>query len=150
MSSTIVWKIKSFAELTAFELHQILQARIDVFVVEQNCPYNEVDGDDPNALHLWGELDQEIVAYCRIFKPGIKYKEASIGRVLTPLKFRKNKLGKRLMNFAIQIISSQFRTSEITISAQDYLIAFYTDLGFRSTAKSYLEDNIPHTEMKKF
>lgn len=149
MKQDFIWYVKKFDDLSTLELHQILKARIDVFVVEQDCPYNEVDGDDPKAIHLWGELNNEIVAYCRIFEPGIKYEEASIGRVLTTINFRKHNLGKCLMRFAIQIVESRFRTSAIRISAQDYLLSFYSDLAFSSTAKSYLEDNIPHTEMIK-
>lgn len=141
------WKIKTFNELSTFELHQILKVRIDVFVVEQNCPYPEVDGDDPQAIHLWAEHDGEVVAYCRIFEPGIKYAETSIGRVLTHQNYRKMNLGKILMKFAINTIETRFRESSIRISAQDYLLPFYTDFGFIATGKSYLEDNIPHSEM---
>ena len=143
----LTWKIKTFDDLSAFELHQILKARIDVFVVEQNCPYPEVDGDDPQAIHLWAEDRDEVVAYCRIFEPGIKYAEASIGRVLTHQNYRKMNLGKTLMNFAINIINTRFTGSSIRISAQYYLLPFYTNLGFIATGKSYLEDSIPHSEM---
>lgn len=143
----LTWKIKTFNDLSAFELHQILKARIDVFVVEQNCPYPEVDGDDPQAIHLWAEDRDGVVAYCRIFEPGIKYAEASIGRVLTHQNYRKMNLGKTLMNFAINIINARFTGSSIRISAQDYLLPFYANLGFIATGKSYLEDSIPHSEM---
>ena len=84
-----IWKIKTFDELSAQELHAVLKARIDVFVVEQNCPYAEIDGDDPKAIHLWAEHNGNVAAYCRIFHPGIKYDESSIGRVLTTQKYRK-------------------------------------------------------------
>ena len=144
-----IWKIKTFDELSAQELHVVLKARIDVFVVEQNCPYPEVDGDDPKAIHLWAEYNGNVAAYCRIFQPGIKYDESSIGRVLTTQKFRKMKLGKTLMKFAIATIEARFRTNSIRISAQDYLLSFYTELGFLATGNSYLEDEIPHSEMLK-
>lgn len=143
------WKIKTFDDLSTKELHSILKARIDVFVVEQNCPYPEIDGSDPQAIHLWAENKGEVVAYCRIFEPGIKYQESSIGRVLTNQKFRKLNLGKTLMKFAINSLEARFRTSSIRISAQDYLLPFYTELGFITTGKSYLEDDIPHSEMLK-
>lgn len=149
MEQIITWKIKKFDELTTLEFHQIVKARIEVFVVEQNCPYPEIDGDDPKAIHIWGEFNSEIVAYCRIFEAEIKYKESSIGRVLTSENFRGQNLGKVLMNIAIATISARYRTSNIRISAQDYLLHFYTELGFSATSKSYLEDDIPHTEMFK-
>ena len=145
-----IWKIKTFDELSAHELYAVLKARIDVFVVEQNCPYPEIDGDDPRAIHLWAEQNGNVAAYCRIFQPGIKYDESSIGRVLTTQKYRKMNLGKTLMKNAIGIVEARFRTTTIRISAQDYLLPFYTDLGFISTGKSYLEDEIPHSEMLKY
>ena len=147
MMEKFTWKSKTFGELTTSELYQILKARVDVFVVEQNCPYPEVDGDDPKALHFWAEDDGEIIAYCRIFEPGIKYPESSIGRVLTHQKYRNKSLGKLLMTFAIKTIEGRFKTNTIRISAQDYLLSFYSELGFKATGKSYLEDDIPHSEM---
>ncbi|WP_234109406.1 GNAT family N-acetyltransferase [Chryseobacterium sp. R2A-55] len=145
----ILWKIKSFEQLTTEELYKIMKARIEVFVVEQNCPYPELDGFDGKAVHIWGELQDELVAYCRIFDRGVKYREASVGRVLTALKYRNLNLGKTVMTFAINAIENRFRTHEIRISAQDYLLRFYTGFGFRDTGKKYLEDDIPHTEMVK-
>jgi len=142
-----VWRIKSFDELSTTELYKILQVRIDVFVVEQNCPYPETDGYDEKALHLWAEKDGEIAAYCRIFAPEIKYEFASIGRVLTNQNVRRQNFGKGLMKIALDIIETRFKTSKIQISAQDYLLNFYADFGFQSTGNSYLEDDIPHTEM---
>lgn len=143
----IIWKVKSFDELTTTELYEILKARVNVFVVEQNCPYPEIDGYDNQALHLWAEKDGKVLAYARIFDKGIKHSEASLGRVLTDSSFRKLKLGKTLIKFAINTIEARFRTSEIRISAQDYLLKFYSDFGFEDTGKHYLEDDIPHTEM---
>ena len=143
----ITWKIKKFDELSTIELHQIIKARIEVFVVEQNCPYPEVDGSDPKAIHLWAENRGEVIAYCRIFEPGIKYSECSIGRVLIHQNFRKLNLGKTLMRFAISTIEARFQKATIRISAQDYLLPFYKEFGFTPTGKSYLEDNIPHSEM---
>ncbi|MGA9212078.1 GNAT family N-acetyltransferase [Kaistella sp.] len=144
-----IWNIKTFDQLSTKKLYQILKVRIDVFVVEQNCPYPEVDGYDSQAIHLWAESKGEVVAYCRIFEPGIKYPESSIGRVLTHQKFRKMNLGKSLMRFAINTIEARYPKNAIRISAQDYLLSFYTGFGFISTGKSYLEDDIPHTEMLK-
>ena len=149
MENDLVWKIKSFEQLTGSELYAILKIRQEVFVVEQTCYYLDADGDDDKAIHIWAEKNGEIVAYCRIFRPQIKYAEASIGRVLTHPTYRKLNLGKILMKIAIATIEGKFRTKKIRISAQDYLLNFYTDLGFQSTGKKYLEDDIPHTEMIK-
>lgn len=143
----IIWSIKTFQQLTSLELYQILKARVDVFVVEQVCPYPECDNSDQNAIHLWAEQRGEILAYCRIFDKGEKYEEASIGRVLTTQKGRGKKLGLQLMKYAIAAIEYRFRTSSIRISAQDYLLKFYCEFGFIDTGKKYLEDEIPHTEM---
>lgn len=145
--SNISWKIKSFEEITTSELYEIIRARVDVFVVEQNCPYPDLDGYDQKAIHLWGEQDHTVLAYCRIFDRGIKYNETSIGRVLTSEKGRGKNLGKQLIKYAVETIENRFKTSEVRISAQDYLLKFYSDFGFQDTGKKYLEDNIPHTEM---
>lgn len=145
--NNIIWKIKSFDELTVPEFHEIIKARIDVFVVEQDCPYPDLDGYDEKAIHLWAEQDNSILAYCRIFDKGIKYNETSIGRVLTSEKGRGKNLGKQLIQYAVETIENRFKTSEVRISAQDYLLKFYSYFGFQDTGKKYLEDNIPHTEM---
>ncbi|WP_294301042.1 GNAT family N-acetyltransferase [uncultured Chryseobacterium sp.] len=145
--SKIIWKIKTFEEFTVPELYAVIKARVDVFVVEQNCPYPDLDNYDQKALHLWAEEDGEVLAYCRIFDKGIKYKETSIGRVLTTEKARGKNLGKQMIAYAVQTIENRFRTSGIRISAQDYLLRFYSGFGFEDTGKKYLEDDIPHTEM---
>ena len=145
--NNIIWKIKSFEEITTSELYEIIKARVDVFVVEQDCVYPDLDDYDQKALHLWAEQDQKVLAYCRIFNKGIKYPETSIGRVLTTEKGRGKSLGKQLIQYAVETIENRFRTSEIRISAQDYLLRFYSGFGFEDTGKKYLEDNIPHTEM---
>ncbi|GAB0155868.1 GNAT family N-acetyltransferase [Chryseobacterium sp. Alg-005] len=145
--SNIIWKIKTFEEFTVPELYQVLKARIDVFVIEQNCPYPDLDDYDQKAIHIWAEENEEVLAYCRIFDKGIKYKETSIGRVLTTEKARGKSLGKLLIQYAIETIENRFHTPEIRISAQDYLLRFYAGFGFEDTGKKYLEDDIPHTEM---
>ena len=99
MKSSIVWKIKPFAKLSTEELYQILKIRQEVFIVEQTCYYLDADGYDQQAVHIWAESAGEILAYSRVFEPGIKYAEASIGRVLTNPKYRKNNLGKILIRF---------------------------------------------------
>lgn len=145
--SKIIWKIKTFDELTVPELYAVIKARVDIFVVEQNCPYPDLDDYDQKAVHLWAEEDGEVLANCRIFDKGIKYNEASIGRVLTTGKARGKNLGKQLIAYAVETIENRFHTSEIRISAQDYLLRFYSGFGFEDTGKKYLEDDIPHTEM---
>lgn len=147
--SNIIWKIKTFEEFTVPELYQVLKSRIDVFVIEQNCPYPDLDNYDQKAIHIWAEENGEVLAYCRIFDKGIKYHETSIGRVLTTEKGRGKSLGKLLIQYAVETIENRFHTSAIRISAQDYLLKFYANFGFEDTGKKYLEDDIPHTEMVK-
>ncbi|WP_278378468.1 GNAT family N-acetyltransferase [Chryseobacterium arthrosphaerae] len=145
--SNIVWKIKTFDEFTVPELYAVLKARIDVFVIEQNCPYPDLDNYDQKAVHIWAEEDGQVLAYCRVFDKGIKYEETSIGRVLTTEQARDKSLGKLLIQYAVETIENRFHTPEIRISAQDYLLRFYGGFGFEDTGKKYLEDDIPHTEM---
>lgn len=143
----VVWKIKSFDKLTIKELYAILKIRQEVFIVEQTCYYLDADGYDEKAIHIWGEKDEEIVAYCRIFEPKIKYLESSLGRVLTNPSYRNLKLGKVLLKIALNTIDTKFDTPNVRISAQDYLLRFYSEFGFISTGLEYLEDDMPHTEM---
>ncbi|MGZ5263786.1 MAG: GNAT family N-acetyltransferase [Kaistella sp.] len=149
MMKEVIWKVKTFSQLSTEELYEILKIRQEVFIVEQTCFYLDADGYDEKAVHVWAEKDGEIAAYCRIFDQGIKYPEASIGRVLTHPDFRKLSLGKTLVRFAINAIQARFRSERIKISAQDYLLKFYSEFGFRDTGNKYLEDDIPHTEMIK-
>lgn len=143
------WKIKRFEALTAIELYNLLQLRSEVFVVEQNCPYQDVDNKDQIALHLIGEDNGETVAYARLFKPKDYFEEASIGRVVVKPTYRDKKLGHILMREAIYYTKQQFLTTKITISAQLYLKKFYEGHGFIQTSETYLEDDIPHIKMKK-
>lgn len=143
----VVWKIKSFEKLSIKELYAILKIRQEVFIVEQTCYYLDADGYDEKAIHIWGEKNGEIVAYCRIFEPKIKYPESSLGRVLTNPSYRNLKLGKILLKIALHTIEVKFNTPNVRISAQDYLLRFYSEFGFISTGLEYLEDDIPHTEM---
>ena len=148
MRTNVLWKVKSFDELTVPELYKIIKARVDIFVVEQNAPYSDLDDYDQKALHFWAETkDGDLLAYCRLFDCGIKYEEASIGRVISTPLARGKGYGKQLISYAVQIIESNFRTKKIRISAQDYLLPFYKNHGFIETNKRYLEDGIPHTEM---
>ncbi|MGV3697761.1 GNAT family N-acetyltransferase [Flavobacterium sp.] len=145
----IKWKIKRFEALSATELYDVLQLRTEVFVVEQNCVYQDIDGKDLKALHLIGEDDGKTVAYARLFKPKDYFDEASIGRVVVKQSYREKKLGHILMREAIYFVKSQFNQTKITISAQLYLKKFYESHGFIQTSETYLEDDIPHIQMKK-
>ena len=147
MDNEILWKTKYFPEITPTELYAILKARAEVFVVEQHCQYQDMDDKDQKALHIWAVKNEKITAYCRVFAPGIKHSEASIGRVLTTKKHRGINLGRELVKKAISEILKHYETDRIRISAQDYLLNFYKEFGFVDTGKKYLEDNSPHTEM---
>jgi len=145
---TINWKIKRFEALSLEELYAILQLRSEVFVVEQNCVYQDIDYKDQKAIHLFGEYDGQMVAYARLFKPIDYFENASIGRVIVKPSHRHLKLGHELMREAIQAVKTSFGESKITISAQLYLQKFYESHGFVATSDMYLEDDIPHIEMK--
>jgi ElaA protein len=145
----LTFKIKRFNELSTTELYSVLQLRSEVFVVEQNCVYQDIDGKDAKAIHLIGTFEDEIVAYVRIFKPGDYFEQASIGRVVVKQKYRDRKWGYDLMNEAIQATQTVFNETKITISAQLYLKKFYENLGFIQTSEMYLEDDIEHIEMKR-
>jgi ElaA protein len=145
----IQWKIKPFETLSTNELYDILRLRSEIFVVEQNCVYLDLDGKDKLALHLFGEFNGKIVAYSRLFRPGISFDNASIGRVVVDANYRDRKWGHDLMREAIAGIKNHFDESKITIGAQLYLKKFYESHGFVQTSEMYLEDDIPHIEMKR-
>ncbi len=141
--------IKTFDQLTTEELYQILRLRSEVFVVEQDCVYQDVDNKDQKALHIIGTKKGEIVAYTRIFKPGDYFNNVSIGRVVVSQDQRKYGLGKQIMQASLAAIDQRFPNQPIEISAQSYLLKFYTELGFKVTGEEYLEDGIPHRRMLK-
>ncbi|WP_282178767.1 GNAT family N-acetyltransferase [Maribacter stanieri] len=140
-------KIKEFKEFDIEELYNVLQLRSDIFVVEQDCIYLDIDGKDDKAIHVIGFKDNNVVAYTRIFKPGDYFDQASIGRVAVHKQHRKFGYGKVIMEASIKAVEERFSENEIKISAQKYLTKFYTDLGFNSTGEEYLEDGIPHIAM---
>ncbi|WKD85498.1 hypothetical protein KCTC32516_00839 [Polaribacter huanghezhanensis] len=139
--------IKEFHQLTLDELYRILQLRSEIFVVEQDCVYQDLDFKDQKSLHVFGVKKNSIIAYTRIFKPGDYFKEASIGRVVVDAKERKFSYGHNLMKASIKAVQDKFNTTEITISAQVYLKKFYESHGFKKVGDEYLEDGIPHIEM---
>lgn len=144
----ISWKTKTFDELSTQELYQILRLRSEVFVVEQNCVYQDIDNKDQKALHLFGIVEGEIIAYSRLFKPGDYFEFSSIGRVVVAEKHRDKNFGHELIDQSILEINRRFNVQNITISAQLYLKKFYESHGFKATSAIYLEDDIPHIEMK--
>ncbi|MEQ5791069.1 GNAT family N-acetyltransferase [Muricauda sp. NFXS6] len=141
--------VKTFNELTTEELYQILRLRSEVFVVEQDCVYQDVDNKDQKALHIMGIKDGEVVAYTRVFEPGDYFDNVSIGRVVVSQSQRKYGLGKQIMQASLAAINQRFPDKPIEISAQSYLLKFYTELGFNAIGEEYLEDGIPHRRMLK-
>lgn|SRR5690606_27455539 len=141
--------IKPFKDVSTEELYAILQLRSEVFVVEQNCVYQDIDGKDQKALHVLGIKNDNIVAYTRVFKPGDYFEHASIGRVVVSKTERQHNYGKDIMNVSIDVIKQQFKETTIKISAQAYLKSFYNNLGFEQMGEAYLEDSIPHIAMIK-
>jgi len=143
------WSIKPFEALSVHELYDLLRLRSEIFVVEQNCVYLDLDGKDKVALHLFGEFEGKIVAHARLFKAGISFDNASIGRVVVDANYRDKKWGHELMREAIAGVFLHFGESQITIGAQLYLKKFYESHGFVQISEMYLEDDIPHIEMKR-
>jgi ElaA protein len=141
------WLVLEFNSLEPAVLYEILRLRSEVFVVEQQCVYLDLDGRDQQSLHLCGWLNEELIAYTRLLPPNLAYPEASIGRVVTKPSHRKHRFGRELMEVSIETVKSKFSTNCIRIGAQAYLQKFYESFGFISTGKEYLEDGIPHIEM---
>ena len=139
--------IKPFNKLSILELYNLLQLRSEVFVVEQDCVYQDIDGKDQNALHVIGYKNDRIVAYTRLFKPGDYFKASSIGRVVVAKNQRQFKYGYDIMEASIKAIKTHFNVTEIKISAQCYLKNFYNNLEFFEIGEEYLEDGIPHIAM---
>jgi len=142
------FKIKKFKDLSSQEIYDILQLRSEVFVVEQNCVYQDIDGKDQKALHILGIKNKKIIAYTRIFKAGYYFKTASIGRVLVKENQRKFNNGHKLMETSINTIKNFLNETKITISAQTYLKKFYESHNFQQVGEEYLEDGIPHIKME--
>ncbi len=145
----IKWLCKSFNELKPNELYAVLRLRSEVFVVEQNCVFLEIDNKDQIAYHLLGYKDDDLVAYTRLLDKNTAYKLMSIGRVVTSPKYRGTGAGKALMEESIKRCYELFGKDDIKIGAQLYLRKFYESLGFKQSSEMYLEDDIEHIEMIK-
>jgi ElaA protein len=141
-------QVKSFQELSLEEFHDIIALRIQIFIIEQNCPYQEVDGKDKLAHHLFfkNEMD-EIIAVTRILPQGISYAEVAIGRVVVHEDYRGTGLGNQLMADSMNFVRDKYGEVPVRLSAQKHLENYYGNHGFKSTGKEYLEDGIPHVEM---
>ena len=139
---------KNFQALTTEELYEIFALRAKVFVVEQNCPYQDVDGKDLYSIHVLGYINNQLVAYARVLGQGVSYQEyASIGRIVTSPSIRGKKFGHDLVAVAIKVCQKNFPGQPIKISAQAHLEKFYNKHGFKATGEAYLEDDIPHIGM---
>jgi ElaA protein len=145
----INWELKRFDELTVHELYAILQLRIEVFVVEQNCPFQDADDKDQGSHHLMGWSDNKLVAYTRLVPPAYIYEQASIGRVVTSPAVRRYGVGRKLMQESIDRTIQLFGDGPIKIGAQFYLKQFYESFGFEQVSDIYLEDGIEHIYMIK-
>ncbi len=138
---------KNFSKFSVPELYEVLRLRAEVFVVEQNCVYQDIDNKDQKALHILGYKNNELVAYTRCFKPGIYFEEAAIGRVLVKENERKYGYGHEILKASIYEIEKRYNSKNIKLSAQQYLIKFYESHHFKAIGEGYLEDGIPHIAM---
>ena len=136
-----------YQDLSPDRLYEILKLRSEVFVVEQKCAYQDLDNKDEKALHLVGEENNKIIAYTRIFKKGDFFKYSSIGRVLVKKEYRNKDYGRKIMKSSIDRLKKDPKEEKIELSAQKYLLKFYSELGFEKVGEEYLEDNIPHVKM---
>ncbi|MDB4133647.1 GNAT family N-acetyltransferase [Flavobacteriaceae bacterium] len=136
-----------YQDLGQERLYEILKLRLEVFVVEQKCAYQDLDNKDEKALHLVGEENNKIIAYTRIFRKGNFFKNSSIGRVLVKKEYRNKDYGRIIMRRSIEKLKEDPKEEKIELSAQKYLLKFYSELGFEKKGEEYLEDNIPHVKM---
>jgi ElaA protein len=143
----IHWTCKPFKQLSPGELYAILQLRNEVFVVEQNCVFQDADDKDQESWHLMAWIDKRLMGYTRLVPAGISYPEASIGRVVTFPKMRKSGIGKKIMEKSVDMINVLWEKQPIRIGAQLYLKKFYESFGFQQSSDVYMEDNIEHIQM---
>jgi ElaA protein len=143
----MTWTTKTFDQLDVQTLYDILAARQDVFIVEQHCPFHEIDRIDLYCHHLMAWTGNDLAAYARIVPPGLRFNEPSIGRILTSSDFRSSGLGRELLHRAIDLTQQLFPGQNICLSGQLYLDKFYREFGFQPVSQIYLEDDIPHQDM---
>ena len=140
------WVLKQFNQLSLDELYGIVQLRLEVFVVEQNCPYQDLDGKDQSAYHLFLKDNDVIVAALRVLPENVAYDEMAIGRLIVKEAYRGQKIAKAMMEKAIEFITDDLGKDKIRLSGQAYLTDFYIGLGFKKVSEEYLEDGIKHYE----
>ena len=145
----IHWESLPFKSIDVEKLYEIIQLRQEIFIVEQDCPYIDADGIDPKCIHISGYYDKNLIAYSRIMPPGINYKEASIGRIITKKNYRSLGIRYKLVSISIEEIYKNYGNQPIRLSGQTYARAFYEKLGFIGQGKEYLEDGIPHISLVK-
>ena len=143
------WFVKTFDEFTPRELYELLELRSEIFIVEQNVAYQDLDRKDFDAIHIFAKDQGEIVAAIRILKPGVSYKEASFGRVVVKKNYRGDKLSSYMIRKGLQLMEEKWHTKEARISAQAYLQKYYATFGFEVQSEIYIEDQLPHIEMAK-
>jgi len=145
----LIWRFAHFDQLTPRQVHDLYRLRVEVFVLEQNCPFQDVDGADPSCWHLLGARSEgaDLLAYCRLVPAGVKFAEPSIGRVITALSERRTGLGKVLMREAVARAEALWPGQAIRIGAQAHLERFYNEFGFEKASEPYMEDGIAHIEM---
>lgn len=144
------FQLKKFEDFAVDTLYEVLELRSKIFVVEQDCVYQDLDGKDQKAIHLLMYLRQKLIGYARIFKPGDYFDEAAMGRVVVDTEYRKGGIGTLLVNKAIAETLALFAPPTIRISAQQHLMGFYQNCGFQPFGDEYLEDGIPHIAMRYY
>ncbi len=146
MGDILKCKLKEFKELTTEELYEILKLRAEVFVVEQNCPYQDLDDKDQSSYHLFLEDNGQIIAVLRILPENIAYKEMAIGRLIVKKSYRGKGISRKMMVRAMEFITEDLGKEKIRLSGQAYLTDFYQSLGFEKVSEMYFEDGIEHFE----
>ena len=142
------WHFAPFGKLTPRQIHDMYRLRVDVFIVEQNCVFQDVDGVDPKCFHLLGYEGDNLVAYCRLLPAGLKFPDPSIGRVITARTVRRSGMGRVLMAEAMKHADRMWPNKQLRIGAQAHLERFYNEFGFTKVGKPYDEDGILHIEME--
>ena len=141
------FEIKKFEQLSLLELYEIIKLRQEVFIVEQNCPYHDCDGNDTDAWHVFYKENGHVAACLRILKKGVTFDETAIGRFVVRKNLRKRGVGRRMMEISIDFIENQLKTPPIKMQAQSYLLDFYKSFGFTEISGEYIEDGIPHYDL---
>ncbi len=140
-------EFRAFSKLSSTHIYDVLRLRQQVFVIEQNCIYDDIDNSDQKALHLLLYDKNELAGYLRIFEPGVKFKDTTIGRIVVSKKFRGRDIGKKIINHGIELAFQQFPSSSIRIEAQNALSNYYSKYGFISEGEVYVVDGIDHIQM---